>query len=267
MAESFKEMNWWQWRSVYMPELREVPAKESIGDFGVDFIFVEITNVCNMHCQFCPSDQIARDRKFMDLEMFKKIIDQLAALEPLHPIALHVLGEPLLHKDIFYFIDYCASKNIKIWLFSNCTKIKENIKEICKRDNIDALVLSIQTPTEKTYVLRGFNKPFQAYMQGIYEAIDYIVTHEANKKIRIELHLAETKDLPFREWDVLTDPIEGLKVIKEMCRNIKHYDDDFPDIPENFVDLREWDYWGYQILPNIFLRIKLLGLSEHIHYP
>jgi MoaA/NifB/PqqE/SkfB family radical SAM enzyme len=251
VAESFEEMNWWQWRSVYMPGILE--------DFGIDWIFVEITNVCNMHCQFCPSDHIARKRQSMNSQLFEKIIDQLAALIPRHPIALHVIGEPLLHENVFHFIDYCASRNIRIYLFTNCTKIKENITEICKRDNIVALVLSIQTPTEKTYMLRGFNKPFQAYMQDIYESIDYIVMHEANKKIRVELHLAETKGLPFREWDVLTDQADGLKIIKEICRNIKHSDEEFPDIPENFVDLQEWDLWGYQVLPNIFLRIKHFG--------
>jgi MoaA/NifB/PqqE/SkfB family radical SAM enzyme len=235
-------------------------SKRSLEDFGIDWTFVEITNVCNMHCQFCPSDHITRTRQFMPFELFKNIVDQLVVLKPPHPIALHILGEPLLHRDAFRFIDYLGSKIIKIYLFTNCINIKENIVEICKRDNIDALVLSVQTPTEKTYKLRNCNKPFGDYMQDIYDAIDYIVSSGANKKIRTEIHLAETKDLPFREWDILTDPNDGARIVKDICKMIKHDNSEFSDIPEKFIDLREWDYWGYEVLPNVFIRMKHLGL-------
>jgi len=96
-------------------------------------------------------------------------------------------------------------------------------------------------------------------MQDIFDAIDFIMISGANKKIRTEIHVAETKDLPFRDWDILTDPVEGLETIKGICRMIKHDDNDFSEIPENFIDLREGDYWGYEVLPNIFIRIKHFG--------
>ena len=233
--------------------------RRALEDFGIKCTFVEVTNFCNMHCKFCPSDHILRERESMDFRTFKNVIDQLVDLKTRLPIALHVIGEPLQHRGIFRFIDYCGHRGVRIYLFTNGLKIKENIKEICRRDNIDALVLSVQTPTEKSYMLRGSGKPFREYMQDIYVAIDYIVSCEANKKMRVEIHLAETKDLPFREWDILTDSIEGLEVMKGICRAIKHSDDDFSDMPENFINLREWDYWGYQVLPNIYIRIKHFG--------
>ncbi len=229
--------------------------KKSLADFGVKWVFVEVTNICNMHCVFCPSDHLARPRKSMDFSLFKRTIDQIAKLKPPTPIMLHILGEPLLHKDIFNFIDYCASKNIGIILFTNCTQIKDKIGDICKRNNIHDLVLSVQTPTEETYKLRNFSKPFQEYMQDIYSAVDFIIKSKANEKMKVEIHLAETKLLPFRDWDVLTDSKEGLKIVKEICQKIKP-DGDFADIPENFIDLPESDYWGYELLPNIFIRIK-----------
>lgn len=231
----------------------------SLSDFGIEQIYVEITNACNMHCKFCPSDNIIRPRKSMNPILFKKTIDQIIKLHPPHPIAFHVLGEPLLHKNVFDFINYCNSKNLKIYLFTNCINIKQNIAEICKKDNIDALVLSMQTPTRESYKLRGSSKDYEDYMQDIYDAIDYIIDTDTNKKMRVEIHLAETRSLQFREWDILTDDEECLQIVKQMCRRIKHTDEDFNDIPENFLSLQESEYWGYRPVSNVYIRIKHFG--------
>jgi len=212
-----------------------------------------------MHCEFCPSDNIHRARKSMDFDLFKATIDQIIDLHPPHPIGFHVIGEPLLHKDVFDFIDYCNSKNLKIYLFTNCLNIKHNIAEICKKDNIEALVLSVQTPTRESYRLRGTKKSFDNYMQDIYDAIDYVIYNKSNKKMRTEIHLAETRRLQFRDWDILTDDAEGVRIVKNMCRRITHTDGAFDDIPDNFVSLEEWEYWGYEPVQNIYIRIKHFG--------
>jgi radical SAM protein with 4Fe4S-binding SPASM domain len=226
----------------------------TLSDFGVYWTLVEITNVCNMHCKFCPSDSIHRPRRFMDFNLFKKTIDQLAMLSPSRPILLHSLGEPLLHKDIFRFIDYSASKNIKICLYTNGVTLLENISEVCKRVNIETMVISVQTPTAETYKMRGSAKPFDNYMEDIYKALNYFI--ESNSKMEVEIYLAETKSLPFRHWDILTDPIEALHIIKEMCRRIPHTNQSFNDIPIDFINEL---YPCYKIIIDghvIYIRIK-----------
>lgn len=207
-----------------------------------------------MHCKFCPSDIIRRPRKFMDFSLFKKTIDQLAMLNTSIPIMLHNLGEPLLHKNLFKFIDYAASKNIRIYLFTNGVTILENMPELCKRDNINALVLSVQTPTLETYKLRGCIKPFNSYMDDIYKAIDYFILSDS--KMRIEIHLGETKGLHFRDWDILRDPKDALKIIQEMSQRISNAEGPSNYIPETLLDQRE--YW-YPIALNghdIYIKIK-----------
>ncbi len=250
---------------------------KKLNDFNIKWVFVEITNVCNMHCKFCPSDNIKRKKQFMDFNLFKKIIDNLNKLAPPNPISLHVLGEPLLHKSIFNYIDYCNKKNIRIYLFTNCKLVYENIVEICNRNNIEALVLSIQTPTPASYELRGSSKSYEDYMKGIYDSIDYIIKTKSYSKMRVEIHLANTKYLPFQGWNILDENQSSLNIIKEMSRNIRKLyfthqknsydiknisnliDANLDKIPENILDLREWDYWGHETTPNIFIRIKYFG--------
>ena len=59
-------------------------------------IYIEITNVCNLNCKFCPPTK--RAKEFMALDQFEIIIKQIHNETNL--VALHVKGEPLLHPPI-----------------------------------------------------------------------------------------------------------------------------------------------------------------------
>ena len=58
-------------------------------------IYLEITNACNLNCKFCTQE---KGNDFIKIEIFKKYIKQIKEIS--NYIYLHVLGEPLLHKDI-----------------------------------------------------------------------------------------------------------------------------------------------------------------------
>ena len=59
-------------------------------------IYIEITNICNLNCKFCPDTN--RSKELMSLENFEKIISQIYKHTKL--VALHVKGEPLLHNEL-----------------------------------------------------------------------------------------------------------------------------------------------------------------------
>jgi len=205
-------------------------------------------------------------------DIFHAAVDQLAELQPLRPIQLQVLGEPLLHPTIFEYIDYCGAKGLKVLLFTNCTQIKENIAEICKRDNIEALVLSLQTPTVKSYQLRGWNVPFHKYIEDIFSSVEYIINNKANVKMRTEIHLANTKHLPFRDWAVLEDHTIARGILEEMASTIRLMHDgseeiDISSVPDNALDIPETDWWGYEAAPNIYIRYKNFGAFGWSHLP
>jgi radical SAM protein with 4Fe4S-binding SPASM domain len=89
-------------------------------------IYVEITNVCNLSCSFCP--KIKRSPQFMKIEVFNKILDEIKPYTDY--INLHVKGEPLLHPDIDKFLDSCSDKGFKVNLTTNGTiidKVKDKI--------------------------------------------------------------------------------------------------------------------------------------------
>jgi radical SAM protein with 4Fe4S-binding SPASM domain len=88
--------------------------------------YIEITNVCNLACSFCP--QTKRQSEFMKLETFRNILD---AIKPFTEyIYFHVKGEPLLHPEIDKFLDLSYEKGFKVNITTNGTlinKVKDKI--------------------------------------------------------------------------------------------------------------------------------------------
>lgn len=93
-------------------------------------VYVEITNNCNLSCEFCPHNK--RKNEFISFESFKTILDKLNGYTEY--LYLHVLGEPLLHPDINKLIDD-ASNRYKINITTNGylinrIKYNKNIRQI-----------------------------------------------------------------------------------------------------------------------------------------
>jgi radical SAM protein with 4Fe4S-binding SPASM domain len=88
--------------------------------------YIEITNVCNLSCSFCP--KTGRAPQFMAVETFAKILEQITGYTD--HIYFHVKGEPLLHPEIGTLLDLSYEKGFKVNITTNGTlidKAKEKI--------------------------------------------------------------------------------------------------------------------------------------------
>lgn len=83
-------------------------------------IYIEITNVCNLRCEFCP--QTARKPEFMAIEDFSRILDQLKGCT--RYLFFHVKGEPLLHPKIGEFLNISHEKGFDVNITTNGTLIE-----------------------------------------------------------------------------------------------------------------------------------------------
>lgn len=85
-------------------------------------VYVEITNVCNLSCEFCPKTK--RTPKFISTEEFEHVIK---SIEPYTDyIYLHLMGEPLLHKNLKELIEIADHYKIKVNLTTNGALLKED---------------------------------------------------------------------------------------------------------------------------------------------
>jgi len=91
-------------------------------------IYIEITNVCNLSCSFCPETK--REKKFMTKEEFLHIIKEIKLYTDY--IYFHIKGEPLMHPNLKEFLDICDDYNLKVNITTNGTLLL-NKKDILMR--------------------------------------------------------------------------------------------------------------------------------------
>ena len=96
-------------------------------------VYIEITNVCNLNCNFCPCGKDSSDnphgkRDFMSSELFERcIVESTTVAENVY---FHVLGEPTLHPGFGLFLKKLGTTPLKLNLTTNGTTITRTGKLI-----------------------------------------------------------------------------------------------------------------------------------------
>ena len=73
-------------------------------------VAIETRTDCNLRCEFCPQSSNPRPQQVMSQEMFKKIIDDLAAIDYSGRIMPFANNEPLLDDRLVGFVAYARKQ-------------------------------------------------------------------------------------------------------------------------------------------------------------
>jgi radical SAM protein with 4Fe4S-binding SPASM domain len=90
---------------------------------------IEISSICNLQCSFCP--EVIREKKLMEVELFREVLRQVAPLT--EQVALHLMGDPLVHPKLAEIIDACEEHGSRIFLVTNGTLLNEKRAELLLR--------------------------------------------------------------------------------------------------------------------------------------
>lgn len=104
-------------------------------------IYTEITNVCNLKCEFCP--QTKRKPKFITIEEFEAVLNKIKPHGEY--IYFHVKGEPLLHPDIDKLLDMSCEKGFKAHITTNATLIKKAKEKIIGKEGLRQINISLHS--------------------------------------------------------------------------------------------------------------------------
>ncbi|MCK5107023.1 MAG: SPASM domain-containing protein [Elusimicrobiales bacterium] len=202
--------------------------------------FIEITNVCNLSCEFCASS--SRAKSFMPPKTFETIAAQVKFFTSL--ISLHVLGEPFMHPQLPEILSICSRQKLDISLVTNGTLIDKFgpgiFKEKClkqisfslhalqafpKKERFEKLNRLIEfTKTRPSDIIISFRlrgNPKSSFLQETY---DYILNAFPDKiitKYKDGLRLQTKTYLNFElffKW-----PGQGGKRDKKGCQGLQHH--------------------------------------------
>lgn len=103
-------------------------------------IYVEITNVCNLHCSFCSLDNLPK--KEMTVAEFKMVIAKIK--DYTDNIYLHVKGEPLLHSHLDEILGICDDNKINVRITTNGTLLSK-AKAVLLKHHIKQINVSLHS--------------------------------------------------------------------------------------------------------------------------
>lgn len=123
---------------------------------------IELTNSCTMSCIMCPRSKMKRKVGFMDLDLFKQLIDEAKGYTNL--IGLELWGDSILHPKFDEAVNYMATKGILSQISTNPVNLNDKIIKKIVNSKLDILVLSLDGIDDKTY--KHFRGPYADYTKA-----------------------------------------------------------------------------------------------------
>ncbi len=87
-------------------------------------LWIESTSRCNLRCGYCPNKDIVKeDHGFMDIDLFKRIIDEVA--DYAYDVNLFHRGEPTMHPKLPEMVAYARAQGLYTRIHTNITLLNE----------------------------------------------------------------------------------------------------------------------------------------------
>ena len=124
-------------------------------NFPIDRLHLELTNHCNFSCEFCPDSKLDRARSFMDFDLLKGVVDEVAEKGIAKVVWFHVMGEPTLYPRLKDAVAYVSGKGLDPCMTTNGSLLTDGLIEELTEAGLKKMIISLQTPDEKSFGLRG----------------------------------------------------------------------------------------------------------------
>lgn len=177
--------------------------------------YIEITNVCNLSCSFCP--QTKRKPQYMKEDAFKRILDQMKPFTDY--LYFHVKGEPLLHPELETFLDISHEYGYKVNITTNGTLIPKVWDKLFYKPALRQINISLHSMEEGNGDIykKDYRENIEAFVKKIREKTDVIIS--------------------LRHWDLdeNSDTAKARKIAEKLYIN-EDYRFKWPDLDEEEDD-------------------------------
>jgi len=176
---------------------------------------LEISNICNLQCSFCPV--VVRTKGMVTPETFRRVIEQVAPLTKI--VALHLMGDPLVHPDLAELVEICHQHGLQIFLVTNGILLREKEAEILLHPAFRQVSFSLHSFADNF----GTKDP-GAYLESIFRFTQRAFTQQPRLFINYRLwNLSEPRAKEPSNLDIL-DRIEkyfGIEIPRDQDTRVK----------------------------------------------
>lgn len=71
--------------------------------------YIELTNHCTLKCLMCARTEMTRSMGIMKMNLYCKIIDEIAEKQPYAFVHYYGIGESMVDKSVFKKLEYSVS--------------------------------------------------------------------------------------------------------------------------------------------------------------
>ncbi|MBU5486683.1 SPASM domain-containing protein [Clostridium sp. MSJ-8] len=140
-------------------------------------VYIEITNVCNLSCSFCPKTK--REKKFLNIEEFRYRLQEVKPYTKY--LYFHLMGEPLLNPNLKQFLTIANEEGFKVNLTTNGTLLNKNREILLAAESLRQINISLHS-----FEANDSEVDFEEYL---YNIIDFIQEANASSNIIISMRL------------------------------------------------------------------------------
>lgn len=218
-------------------------------------VYIEITNVCNLSCNFCP--KTSRKLEFMDKNSFQHIIKNIKPYTD--HIYLHLMGEPFLNKELEQFLDISRENQLRVNITTNGTLI-ENVKDIL----LKAPALRQVNISLHSFEANEENVDFDVYIENI---INFVMEATEETEIICSLRLwnLDTKYTANNDMNVdIFKLLEEKFELKEDLKKILKEKNSFKLKKNLYLSMGEKFMWPSLKVEELGERAFCYGLRDQI---
>ena len=118
-------------------------------------VYLEISNICNLSCRFCPGTK--RAKKAMTEEDFSLLLSKLRPYTDY--LYFHLMGEPLLHRNLERFLELAGNHGFKVILTTNGTLLKKQQEMLLASPALHKINISLHA-----FEANDLAVPFETYL-------------------------------------------------------------------------------------------------------
>ena len=122
-------------------------------------IYLEISNVCNLNCQFCPGTR--RKKKTMSQDEFTSLASKLRPWTDF--LYFHLMGEPLCHPLLSDLLDIAGELGFKVILTTNGSLLKKQQSALLSSPALHKVNISLHA-----FEANDLDVPFETYLQDCF---------------------------------------------------------------------------------------------------
>jgi len=122
-------------------------------------IYLEISNICNLRCRFCPGTK--REKRALTEAEFASLLPKLRPYADF--LYFHLMGEPLCHPKLESFLHLAGNEGFRVILTTNGTLLKKKQDILLSAPALHKVNISLHA-----FEANDLSVPFETYLSDCF---------------------------------------------------------------------------------------------------